>query len=119
ALGRWAFSGAARPGFGTLLSWLVVFRPLFGRSNPAAVPLAAARSRRLAIVSGLVLLVGTVYVAIAQAATAADVPLWGVFGQPLIDLLGRGRFAALWWARLALVLIVLGLLAWRGVRRWP
>ncbi|TME27579.1 MAG: c-type cytochrome [Chloroflexi bacterium] len=106
ALGRWWFYVAASAVFGTLLSWLVVFRPLFGRSNPAALPLAAARSRRLAMLSGLVLLFGTVYVAIAQAATAADVPLWGVFGQPLFDLLSRGRF-------------VLGLLAWRGVRRWP
>ena len=119
ALGRWWFYVAASAVFGTLLSWLVVFRPLFGRSNPAALPLAAARSRRLAMLSGLVLLFGTVYVAIAQAATAADVPLWGVFGQPLFDLLSRGRFAALWWVRLALVVIVLGLLAWRGVRRWP
>ena len=119
ALGRWWFYVAASAVFGTLLSWLVVFRPLFGRSNPAALPLAAARSRRLAMLSGLVLLLGTVYVAIAQAATAADVPLWGVFGQPLFDLLSRGRFAALWWVRLALVVIVLGLLAWRGVRRWP
>ncbi|HEY0582038.1 MAG TPA: CopD family protein, partial [Chloroflexota bacterium] len=55
----------------------------------------------------------------AQAATAADVPLWGVFGQPLVDLLSRGRFAALWWTRLALVLVALGLVSWRGVRRWP
>jgi copper transport protein len=119
ALGRWWFYVAASAVFGTLLSWQFVFRPLFGRSNPAAMPLAAARSRRLAMVSSLVLLVGTLYVAIAQAATAADVPLWGAFGQPLVDLLSRGRFAALWWVRLALVLIVLGLVAWRGVRRWP
>src|SRR6267143_4449815 len=51
ALGRWWFSLAACALFGTLLSWQVVFRPLFGRSNPAALPLAAARSRRLAIAS--------------------------------------------------------------------
>src|ERR1700716_3286441 len=100
AVGRWWFSLAASALFGTLLSWLLVFRPLFGRSNPAALPLSAARSRRLAIASGGVLLVGTLYVAIAQAASAADVPMWGVFGQPLIDLLSRGRFAALWWTRL-------------------
>src|SRR5207253_3460372 len=59
------------------------------------------------------------YIAIAQAATAADLPLWAAFGQPLIDVLSRGRFAALWWARLVLVLVALGMLAWRGVRRWP
>src|SRR5438034_8542552 len=78
AVGRWWFSLAASALFGTLLSWRLVFRPLFGRSNPAALPLSAARSKRLAIVSGVVLLVGTLYVAIAQAASAADVPIWAV-----------------------------------------
>jgi copper transport protein len=119
AVGRWWFSIAASAVFGTLLSWLVVFRPLFGRSNPAALPLAADRSRRLALASCVVLLVGTLYVAIAQAASAAELPIWAVFGQPLVDLLTRGRFAGLWWARLALVLIALAMLGWRGVRRRP
>ncbi len=41
AVARWWFSIAATAVFGTLLSWIVVFRPLFGRSNPAALPLAA------------------------------------------------------------------------------
>jgi copper transport protein len=119
ALSRWWFALAASAVFGTLLSWHLVFRPLFGRSNPAALPLAAARSRRLAMVGGIALLAGTLYFALAQAASAAEVPLWAVFGQPLLDLLSRGRFAALWWARLALVLLALGLVTWRGVRRWP
>ena len=119
ALGRWWFYIAASAVVGTLLSWLMVFRPLFGRSNPAALPLAAGRARRLALVSAVVLLVGTLYMAVAQAAAAVDAPLWGAFGQPLVDLLSRGRFAMLWWARLVLVLIALGMLAWRGVRRWP
>src|SRR5438477_2959915 len=92
AVGRWWFSLAACALFGTMLSWRFVFRPLFGRSNPGALAVAAARSKRLAIVSGVVLLVGTLFVAIAQAASAADVPIWGVFGQPLFDLLSRGRF---------------------------
>ena len=43
AVGRWWFSLAATALFGTLLSWPIVFRPLFGRSNPAALPLSAAR----------------------------------------------------------------------------
>jgi copper transport protein len=119
ALGRWWFFVAASAVFGTLLAWQVVFRPLFGRANPAALPVAAARSRRLAIGSGIVLLIGTLYMAVAQAATAADVPIWAGVGQPLVELLSRGRFAALWWARLALVLVPLGLLTWAGVRRWP
>ncbi|HEY0584414.1 MAG TPA: copper resistance CopC family protein, partial [Chloroflexota bacterium] len=46
AVGRLWFSIAASAMFGTLLSWLYVFKPLFGRSNPAALPLASARSRR-------------------------------------------------------------------------
>src|ERR1700730_13407139 len=85
AVGRWWFSLAASALFGTLLSWQLVFRSLFGRSNPAALPLAAARSRRLAIAGGGLLLAGTLYVALAQASSAAEVPLWGVFGQPLLD----------------------------------
>src|SRR5438105_2396611 len=119
AVGRWWFSLAASAVFGVLLSWLVVFRPLFGRSNPAALPLAAARARRLAVAAAALLLLGTLYGAIAQAAAAAEVPLWGAFGQPIVDLLTRGRFAALWWPRLALVFVALALLVWRGVRRWP
>jgi copper transport protein len=119
AVGRWWFSLAASALLGALLSWQVVFRPLFGRSNPAALPLTAARSRRLAIVAGVVLLVGTLYGAVAQAAAAADVPVWAAVGQPIIDLLSRGRFAALWWTRLALVVLALALVSWRGVRRWP
>ncbi|HTD77215.1 MAG TPA: CopD family protein [Chloroflexota bacterium] len=119
ALGRWWFFVAASAVFGTLLSWQMVFRPLFGRTNPAALPVAAARSQRLAAGSALVLLIGTLYVAVAQAANAADVPIWAAIGQPLAELLSRGRFAGLWWARLALVVVALSLLAWRGVRRWP
>src|SRR5262249_9720547 len=59
------------------------------------------------------------YAAIAQAATAADVPVWAALGNPIVDLLGRGRYASLWWPRLLLVLVALGLVAWRGVRGWP
>jgi copper transport protein len=119
AVGRWWFSLAASAVFGVLLSWHVVFRPLFGRSNPAALPLAAERARRLALASCVVLLIGTLFGAAAQASDAANLPIWGVFGQPLIDLLSRGRFATLFWIRLALVLVAFGLVAWRGVRRWP
>jgi copper transport protein len=119
AVGRWWFALTASAMLGTLLSWNVVFRPLFGRSNPAAMPLAAERARKLALASGALLVVGTVFGAVAQASDAANVPVWGVFGQPLFDLLSRGRFATLFWIRLALVCIAFGLLAWRGVRRWP
>jgi copper transport protein len=119
AVGRWWFSLAASALLGTLLTWQVVFRRLFGRANLAALALTAARSRKLATAAALVLLVGTLYGAVAQAATAADVPLWAAVGQPMVDLLSRGRFATLWWARLTLVVIALVLVSWRGVRRWP
>ncbi|MBV9577421.1 MAG: CopD family protein [Chloroflexi bacterium] len=119
AVGRWWFALAASAVFGVLLSWNLVFRPLFGRSNPAALPLAAARARQVVVACGVILVVGTLYGAVAQASAAASVPLWGVFGEPLGDLLTRGRFATLFWIRLALVALACGLLAWRGVRRWP
>ncbi len=119
ALGRWWFSTAASAVFGTLLTWMLVFGPLFGRANPAALAAVASRAQRLAVAGGIILLVGTLYMAVAQAASAADVPVWAVFGQPLIELLSRGRFATLWWARLALVAIALGTVSWRGVRGWP
>jgi putative copper export protein/mono/diheme cytochrome c family protein len=65
----------------------------------------------------MALLVGTLYGAVAQAASAAEVPLWAAFGSPLVDLLSRGRYAALWWPRLAVVVLTLSLVSWRGVRR--
>jgi copper transport protein len=119
AVGRWWFTLAASVLFGALVTWRVVFRPLFGRANPAALPLAAIRSRRLAVLAAVVLLVGTLYGALAQAASAADAPLWAAFGRPLVDLLSRGRFAAFWWSRLGLVVLTLGIVYWRGVRGRP
>jgi copper transport protein len=119
AVGRWWFTLAASVLFGTLLTWRVVFRPLFGRANPAALPLASARSRRLALLAGVFLLVGTLYGAVAQASTAAGGPLWTAFGSPLVELLTRGRFAALWWPRLGLVVLALVVIWWRGVRGRP
>lgn len=119
AVGRWWFFVAASGLFGTLLAWQYVFRPLFGRNNPAAFAVAAARSRRLALVAGVLLLIGVLYGAVAQAAVAADTSLVGALGQPLVDLLSRGRFASLWWPRLALVALAVALVAWRGVGRLP
>ncbi|HEY3061316.1 MAG TPA: CopD family protein [Chloroflexota bacterium] len=117
AVGRWWFYVAASALFGTLLAWQVVFRPLFGKTNPAALDASARRARRLAMAAGILLLVGTLYGAVAQAAVAADVPLWSTIGRPIVDLLGRGRFATLWWPRLALVVLALALVTWRGVPR--
>ena len=116
AVARWWFFVAVSAIFGAVLSWFAVFRPLFGRSTPLAMNLAAERTRRFTVAMALILLVGTLYAAVAQAAVAAETPLWGVFGQPLFDLLTRGRFATLWWLRVALTLVALGISGWRGVR---
>ena len=47
-------------------------------------------ARRLAVGSAVLLLIGTLYGALAQAAAAAEVPLWACLGQPLVDLLSHG-----------------------------
>src|SRR5262249_39189628 len=83
AVARWWFFVAASGVFGSLLAWQLVFAPLFGRNNPAAVQVASRRTRQVIIVAGVVLLIGVLYGAIAQAAVAAGVPIWGAFGQPL------------------------------------
>jgi copper transport protein len=119
AVARWWFYVAGGVLFGTLLAWQLVFSGLFGKNNPTGRNVAAKRARKLAIVAGVVLLVGVLFGALAQAAVAADVPIWGTLGQPLVDLLSRGRYASLWWPRLLLVLVALGLIAWRGVQGWP
>jgi len=116
AVGRWWFFGAGGVLFGTLLSWQYVFRSLFGRSNTTARAPAARRARKVALVGAALLLIGVLYGALAQAAVAADQPIWQALGQPLIELLSRGRYASLWWPRLALTLLALGIVAWRGVR---
>ena len=84
--------------------------------DPAAARAVVARRIRLLVLIGAVLLVaGTLYAAIAQAATAGDVPLWGAFGQPLQSLLSRGRYAAIWWPRFAVSVCILVLVLWRGI----
>jgi copper transport protein len=61
------------------------------------------------------LVVGTLFAAVAQAAAAADVPFWSAPGGPLGDLLLRGRFASIWWPRLALEVTSLLLIAVGGL----
>lgn len=115
AVARWWFSLAASAVFGVLLSWIAVLTPVVGRANPAVLPIASARTRRVVQIAAAVLLVGTLYGAIAQAASAADVPLWAALGRPLADLLSHGRFATLWWARLGLVTLALAIVSVRGL----
>src|SRR5262245_54085996 len=119
AVARWWFFVGASGVFGSLLAWQLVFAPLFGRNNPAAVQVASQRTRQVIIVAGVVLLIGVLYGAIAQAAVAAGVPIWGAFGQPLVDLLSRGRYATLWWPRLLLVVLAVAFVGWAGVKKLP
>src|SRR4029450_6407126 len=70
---------------------------------------------RLAVVAGVLLLVGTLFAAVAQASGAAGGPLTSAFGNPLRDLLTRGRYAAIWWPRLGISIVAIGIIAWRGL----
>jgi copper transport protein len=73
------------------------------------------RASRLIVFGGVLLIVGTLFTAVAQAAAAADVSLADATGKPLADLLLRGRFAANWWPRLGLEAASLLLIAFGGV----
>src|SRR4051794_15807400 len=55
AVGRWWFYVSASVLFGTLLAWQLVFRALFGKSNPGARRTSEKRARQLALVAGVVL----------------------------------------------------------------
>jgi copper transport protein len=118
AVARWWFYVAASALFGTLLAWTLVFSPALGRRTPL-LRLAALRAERLAVAALVALLAGTLFGALAQAASAADVPLWAALGRPLVDLLTHGRYALVWWPRMALVMLTVGVLASGGVRRRP
>src|SRR5207244_1869891 len=78
---------------------------------------AAARRRayQLIVFGGVLLVLGTLFTAVAQAAAAASVPLNEAIGRPLSDLLLRGRFASIWWPRLGLEVASLLLIAFGGV----
>jgi copper transport protein len=114
-LGRWWFYLAASLFGGVLATWKLVFsRALVGAHADAR---AAVRQRayRLIVLGGVLLTLGTLYTAVAQAAAAAGVPLSEAIGQPLGDLLLRGRFASIWWPRLGLEVASLLLVAVGGL----
>jgi copper transport protein len=113
--GRWWFYLAASLFGGVLALWKLVLSQVFA-SEPAAVRSAArTRSERAVLIGGLLLILGTLFTAVAQAAAAADVPLTSALGQPLADLLLRGRFASIWWPRLGLEVASLALIAFGGL----
>jgi copper transport protein len=112
--GRWWFYLAASLFGGVLASWKLVLGPVLAEAD-AARAILRARAFRLIVAGGALLLIGTLYSAVAQAAAAANVPLTDAFGKPLADLLLRGRFAAIWWPRVGLELSSLLLIALGGI----
>jgi copper transport protein len=114
-LGRWWFYLAATLFAGVLAAWKFVLGPvLVGPYADSRVPVRRL-AQRFILLGGVLLVVGTLYTALAQAAAAADVPLSSALGQPLADLLLRGRFASIWWPRIGLELVSLLLIGFGGL----
>ena len=121
-LGRWWFYVAASLFGGVLAAWKLVLSPALAGvagvgdvATPRARHMASQNVSRLVVAGGVLLIVGTLFTALAQAAAAANTSLIGAFGQPLADLLLRGRFAAIWWPRIALEVASLVLVAAGGI----
>ena len=110
AVARWWFYVSAATLLGSLVAWLFVISPL-GPSVRAAGGVPSRRARRVALVAGVSLVLATLYGAVAQAASAADVSMLQVFGQPLVDLLTRGRYPLIWWPRLGLAVLAVIVMA--------
>jgi copper transport protein len=111
-LARWWFYLAASLFGGVLAAWKVVIGPTFAGAERARV---GARLNGLVVFGGVLLILGTLFAAVAQAAAAADVPITDAFGKPLTDLLLRGRFASIWWPRLGLEVASLALIVMGGL----
>jgi copper transport protein len=114
-LARWWLYLAASAFGGTLIAWKFVFGPKLATGDASLRAAALRRAERLAIVAGGLLLLGTFFAAIAQAAAAAGTPLEGALGGPVTDLLTRGRYASIWWPRLAISVAAVAIVAWRGI----
>jgi copper transport protein len=114
-LGRWWFYLAASLFAGLLAAWKFVLGTVL--VGPYGEPRAAVRRQvqRVILIGGVLLVAGTLYAALAQAASAADVSLSSALGQPLADLLLRGRFASIWWPRIGLEVVSLLLIAFGGL----
>jgi copper transport protein len=111
-LGRWWFYLAASLFGGVLATWKLVLSGVLSTDVRAAV---GRRAYRLIVLGGVLLVLGTLFTAVAQAAAAAGVPLNEAIGRPLADLLLRGRFASIWWPRLGLEVASLLLVALGGL----
>jgi len=111
ALTRWLNALMAAVALGGLPFALLVWRPPWRAAQRAgadcqATDVAMTRTlRRLLIVGGALFLLTNQLFLVAQAATAAGVPLAQAVGAPLLQLLG-GRSGMLWLARVALTLLI-------------
>jgi copper transport protein len=111
-LGRWWFYLAASLFGGVLATWKFV---LSGALRDDLRVTVRRRAYQLIVLGGVLLVLGTLFTAVAQAAAAAGVPLTEAIGRPLSDLLLRGRFASIWWPRLGLEIVSLLLVAIGGL----
>jgi copper transport protein len=112
---RWWFYVAASLFGGVLATWKLVVVPLLDEGDTYRRAPLHGRAFSLIVAGGVLLLLGTLFSAVAQAASAANVPLGQAFGQPLADLLLRGRFASIWWPRLGLEVAGLALIVFGGI----
>ena len=112
-LPRWlSLIGAALAG-GAVTFALVVRRP--GRhENLAADGDLSVWLRRLLLAGALAVIAGSCLLVVAQAATGAGVPWWGVFGRPLGQELGAhaGRILSV----RAITALLLAVVAWSAAR---
>lgn len=115
AIARWAFYLTVSLFGGAIVTWKLVLSRVLVDGYAAARPIALRRAHRAIMLGGLLLVLATAFAAVAQASAAAGVPLLSGIGAPLVDLLGRGRFAAIWWPRFLLELMALGLVASGGL----
>jgi len=114
-LGRWWFYVAASLFGGVLATWKLVLGPLLADAKPELQSTARRRTYWLIVGGGVLLILGTLFSAVAQAAAAANVPLLGGLGTPLGELLLRGRYASIWWPRLGLEVASLLLIVFGGI----
>jgi len=114
-VGRWWFYLAASLFGGVMAAWKVVAGPVLADGPADVRAVMHRRAHRVIVLGGVLLVVGTLFTAVAQAAAAADVALLEALGQPLSDLLLRGRFAAIWWPRIGLEVASLLLVAFGGL----
>ena len=114
-LGRWWFYVAASLFGGVLAAWKFVLSGLLVGEHAGMRPVMRRVTCRLVVLGGGLLIVGTLFTAVAQASAAANVPLLDAIGRPVADLLLRGRFASIWWPRMGLEVASLLLIVFGGI----